>query len=283
MKKFLSLFIFFFSISHAATLSEISEAFDKRAVSDSGFENAKLAAKLGDELGNSEKEKDPEISARSYLISCKANYFLGDYLPVARSDKKLIYQNGYLSCKKAIALLEQTKGMAKKPEWTSLLAESYFMWTANFGRWFEDEGRLDALRYWKNEVKPMLELLAGEMHQEIVAGHGPFRALGWAWFSIPGGRTKAHNYLKEAYEKSLHPTLGVSIYPLNTAFFTQSLIAKGENEEAKKILTDALDVAADPDKMKELEEESFKVYGEHRMPEMLEELSQCREILKGMN
>lgn len=272
----------FISASQAATISEISDYYDKRAVSSEGFENAKTAAKLGEEIALSEADS-PEIAAKGLLFSCKSYYFLGDYLPTGRSEKKLEYQKGYLNCKKAIGLVELSFGKAKKEEWKDLLAELYFMYTANFGRWFEDEGRLDALRYWSKEVKPMLELLAVEMKKEQVFGHGPLRALGRAWFSIPGGRNKAINYLKEAYEKSLHPTLGVSIYPLNTAFYAEALIAKGEEEEAKKILEATLEVAADPKNMEELKEQSFKIYGEYRMPEMIEEIALCREILNGMN
>lgn len=272
----------FLSASHAATISEISDYYDKRAVSSEGFENAKTAAKLGEEMAQSEADS-PEVAARGLLFSCKAYYFLGDYLPADRSVKKLEYQKGYLNCKKAIGLVELSFGKAKKEEWKDLLADLYFMYTANFGRWFEDEGRLDALRYWSKEVKPMLELLAVEMKKETVFGHGPLRALGRAWFSIPGGRNKALNYLKEAYEKSLHPTLRVSIYPLNTAFYAEALIAKGEEDEAKIILEAAINVSADPKNMEELNQQSFKMYGEYRMAEMVEEIALCREILNGMN
>ena len=101
----------------------------------------------------------------------------------------------------------------------------------------------DAFRYWKNEVQPTLELLAGEMKEEHIFGYGPARALGRAWFSIPGGRNKAIHYLKDAYEKSLHPTLKVSIYPLNTAYYVEALIAKGEKEEAKRITGGTIKVA----------------------------------------
>ena len=188
-----------------------------------------------------------------------------------------------MNCKKGIALLELSFGKPKKEEWKDLLADIYFMYTANFGRWFEDEGRLDALRYWKNEVKSMLETLAGEMNKGHVFGHGPLRALGRAWFSIPGGRNRALGYLKDAYEKSLDPNLKVSVYPLNTAFYAEALIAKGEDEEAKNILERALAVAEDPNKLEALKAESFKKYQEYRMPEMIEEIDLCREIYKGMN
>jgi len=282
LNKLFLLILLPISISFAATIEEVSGYFDKRDVSSEGFENARTAVKLADEIVASDANS-PEIAARALLFSCKAYYFLGDYLPTSRSEKKSEYKKGYLNCKKGIGLLELSFGKPKKEEWKNLLADLYFMYTANFGRWFEDEGRLDALRYWSKEVRPILELLAGELKKEQVFGHGPLRALGRAWFSIPGGRNKALNYLKDAYQKSLHPSLGVSIYPLNTAFYAEALISKGEEAEAERILEAAIEVAADSKNMEELKNESFKAYGENRMPEMLEEITLCREILNGMN
>lgn len=282
MNKLFLLILLPISISFAATIKEVSDYFDKRDVSSEGFENARTALELADEIVASETNS-PEIAAMALLFSCKAYYFLGDYLPASRSEKKSEYQKGYLNCKKGIGLLELSFGKPKKEEWKNLLADLYFMYTANFGRWFEDEGRLDALKYWSKEVRPILELLAVDLKKEEIFGHGPLRALGRAWFSIPGGRNKALNYLKEAYQKSLHPSLGVSIYPLNTAFYAEALIAKGEKEEAGRILEAAIEVAADPKNMEELKKESFKAYGENRMPEMVEEIALCQEILNGMN
>ncbi len=282
MKKLFLLILLPISISFAATIQEVSDYFDKRDVSSEGFENARIVVKLADEIVASEADS-PEMAARALLFSCKAFYFLGDYLPANRSEKKSEYQKGYLNCKKGIGLVELSFGKAKKEEWKDLLADLYFMYTANFGRWFEDEGRLDALKYWSKEVRPVLELLAGDFKKEQIFGHGPIRALGRAWFSIPGGRNKALNYLKDAYQKSIHPSLGVSIYPLNTAFYAEALIAKGQEQEAQRILEAAIEVAGDPKNMEELKEQSFKVYGENRMPEMVEEIALCREILNGMN
>lgn len=282
MNRLFLLILLPISISFAASIEEVSDYFDKRDVTSEGFENVRTAVKLANEIVASEADS-PEMASRALLFSCKAYYFLGDYLPTNRSEKKSEYQKGYLDCKKGIALLEHSFGKPKKEEWKNLLADLYFMYTANFGRWFEDEGRLDALRYWSKEVRPILELLAGELKKEHVFGHGPLRALGRAWFSIPGGRNKALNYLKDAYQKSLHPSLGVSIYPLNTAFYAEALIAKGEEAEAERILEAAIEVAADSKNMEELKNESFKTYGENRMPEMLEEITLCREILNGMN
>ncbi|MFI5390406.1 MAG: hypothetical protein ACHQYQ_03510, partial [Bacteriovoracales bacterium] len=168
--RFFLLLTLFIPISYAKIFSEISDAFDKRAVTPEGFENAKLAVKLGEELASSEKDKNPEVAATAYLYSCRANYFLGDYLPVPRSEKKLAYEKGYLSCKKGMELLELSRGKPKKEEWKNLLADLYFMYTGNFGRWFEDEGRFDALRYWKTEVQPILEILAGEMKKDYIFG-----------------------------------------------------------------------------------------------------------------
>ncbi len=282
MKKLFLLILLPISISFAASIQEVSDYFDKRDVSSEGFENARIVVKLADEIVASEADS-PEMAARALLFSCKAFYFLGDYLPANRSEKKSEYQKGYLNCKKGIGLVELSFGKAKKEEWKDLLADLYFMYTANFGRWFEDEGRLDALKYWSKEVRPVLELLAGDFKKEQIFGHGPIRALGRAWFSIPGGRNKALNYLKDAYQKSIHPSLGVSIYPLNTAFYAEALIAKGQEQEAQRILEAAIEVAGDPKNMEELKEQSFKVYGENRMPEMVEEIALCREILNGMN
>ncbi len=273
----------FIPISYAENLNDISDAWDKRGLTPEGFENAQLAVKLGEELASSEKDKNPEVAANAYLFSCKASYFLGDYLPVPRSEKKQIYLKGYLNCKKGMALLELSFGKPKKEEWKNLLADLYFMFIGNFGRWFEDEGRFDAFRYWKDQVQPILELLAGEMKKEHIFGYGPVRGLGRAWFSIPGGRNKAIHYLKDAYEKSLHPTLKVSIYPLNTVYYVEALIAKGEKEEAKRILEATLEVAKDQNNMDQIEQESFKTFNEHRMVEMMEEVELCREIYNGMN
>ena len=282
MKNLNGLFLLFIMVGSSAfgaTIEELNALYDRRSVDTNGFENARLAIKLS--IENANKENSPQIAAAAYLVACKAGFFLGDYLPVSRSEKKDEYKNSYESCQKGIALIEQTKGIAQKREWNKLLGELYFYYTSSFGRWFEDESKLRALEYWKDDVKPLLELLEGEMGQSKIFCQGPERALGRAYFSIPGGRNKALKYLKEAFENSLHSTLKVAVYPLTTAYYAEALIAKGDKEEAKQILEATLQIA-DSGKLEELHNEA-KLCGESRWAETVEEISLCREIYNGLN
>jgi hypothetical protein len=283
MKNLSNAFLLFISIcsaSFGATVEEAKTTYNQRAVNAQGFESARLAAKMGEEIGQNQ-ENSPDISATGYLVACKSLFFLGDYLPVSRSEKKDEYKNSYELCQKGIHLIELSKGNAKKEEWNRILADLYFFYTSSFGRWFEDESKLRALGYWKNDVKPVLELLGGKDSQIQIYGYGPLRALGRAYFSIPGGRNKALNYLKDAYENSLHSTLKVAVYPLTTAYYAEALIAKGDKDEAKQILEATLAVA-DSGKLAELHDEALKLYGEYRWAETVEEINLCREIYNGL-
>ena len=196
MKNLIKVFLAFsVSSSFAFTIDEATTAYNKRAVSAEGFENARLAAKLGIEIG-SDESNSPDISARGYLVACKAMFFLGDYLPVSRTEKKVEYKTSSEYCQKGISLVELSLGKAKKEEWHDLLGDLYFIYTSSFGRWFEDESKLRALNYWKDDVKPLLELLDEKMGLSKMYGHGPSRALGRAYFSIPGGRNRAAKIFK---------------------------------------------------------------------------------------
>jgi len=283
MKNLISVCFLFISIcfaSFGATIEEAKTIYNQRAVNSQGFESARLASKFGIEIGQ-DTQNSPDISAAGYLVACKALFFLGDYLPVSRSEKKEEYKNSYELCQKGIDLVELSKGKAKKEEWTRLLADLYFFYTSSFGRWFEDESKLKALGYWKNDVKPLLELLEEKMGTSAIFGHGPQRALGRAYFSIPGGRNKSLKYLEDSYKNSLHSTLKVAVYPLTTAYYAEALIAKGDKEEARQILEATLEVA-DSGKLEELHNEAFKIYGEYRWAETVEEINLCREIYNGL-
>lgn len=283
MKNLLGAFLLFISFgtpSFGSTVEEAKSLYNQRAVNEQGFSFARSAAKLGSEIGQN-SQNPPEVSAAGYLVACKSLFFLGDYLPASRSEKKEEYKNSYEYCQKGIGLIELSKGNAKKEEWNGLLGELYFFYTSSFGRWFEDESKLRALGYWKDDVKPILELLEGKASQIQIYGYGPLRALGRAYFSIPAGRNKALKYLKEAYDKSLSKTLNVAVYPLTTAYYAEALIAKGDKDEAKKILEETLNVA-DSGKLQELHDEAFKIYGEYRWAETVEEINLCREIYNGL-
>ncbi len=281
MKNLIKVFLAFsMSTSFAFTIDEATTSYNKRAVSPEGFENARLAAKLGVEIG-SDESNSPDISARGYLVACKAMFFLGDYLPVSRTEKKVEYKTSSEYCQKGITLIELSQGKAKKEEWNGLLGDLYFIYTSSFGRWFEDESKFRALAYWKDDVKPLLELLDEKMGLSKIYGQGPSRALGRAYFSIPGGRNKALKFLKDSYDNSLHSTLGVSVYPLTTAYYAEALVAKGDKEEARVILEKTLEVA-DSGKLEELHNEAYKIYGEYRWAETVEEINLCREIYDGL-
>lgn len=283
MKNLIGAFILFICLgnpSFGATVEEAKNLYNQRAVNEQGFSLARSAAKLVSEIGQ-DSHNSPEVAAAGYLVACKSLFFLGDYLPVSRSEKKEEYKSSYEYCQKGIGLIELSKGNAKKDEWNGLLGELYFFYTSSFGRWFEDESKLRALGYWKDDVKPILELLEGKASQTHIYGYGPLRALGRAYFSIPGGRNKALKYLKEAYEKSLSKTFNVAVYPLTTAYYAEALIAKGDKEDARQVLEATLNVA-DSGKLAELHDEAFKTYGEYRWAETVEEINLCREIYNGL-
>jgi hypothetical protein len=267
-------------IVQGATVEEVTAIYNQRAVNPEGFANARKAIEIAEAIGK-QNANAPEIAAAAFFISCKSYFFLGDFQPGPRSEKKQDYQKGYLACKQGIGFIEETRGQAKKPEWNDLLADLYFFYTANLGRWFEDESKFQALKYWRNEVKPLLDLLIEKMGKQAIFAYGPARAMGKAYFEIPGGRPKSLRYLKEAYENTLHKTLKVSVWPLNTAYYAEALIAMGDKVTAKKILEDTIKVA-DTGKVAELHDQGYQEFKEYRMAETVEEINLCREIFNGI-
>ncbi|TDJ06908.1 MAG: hypothetical protein E2O68_04240 [Deltaproteobacteria bacterium] len=267
--------------SFAISIEEVEEQFKQRTMDDSGFESMLDVESMGLEIYNSKNLSDA-VRARGILIACRAKNFRGEYLPVSRSEQKIEFHEGTNHCRNGIKLLEKKLGTPKNPEDGQTLAKLYFWYTTVFGRWFEDESKFSALKYWNSEVKPILESLIDQMEMEKMLGWGPHRALGRAYYSIPAGKSKSLRFMKKAYMKSRSKNHKVSVYPLNTYFYAESLIAKGKMDEARKILEATLTLAEDEEKLRELNAEAEKLYGDYRWFETLHEIELCREVLHSL-
>lgn len=265
----------------SATLGEIQQEFKERTMDQAGFDSMLNVEALGLEIFNNTDLSDRE-RAKGILTACRAKNFRGEYLPASRRERKIEFHEGTKHCKNGIKLLEKDLGEPKNPENNKLLADLYFWYTTVFGRWFEDESKFDALKYWSSEVKPILDSLIEKMEMEKMLGFGPYRALGRAYYSIPAGKSKSLRFMKKAYTKSRSRSLGVSIYPLNTAYYAESLIAKGKDSEARKILEKTIKLAEDESKLRELNEEAEKLFGDYRWFETLHEINLCREVLQSL-
>jgi hypothetical protein len=284
--KILNLFFvlslsFYSFASSAISIDEVEDQFKQRAMDEQGFESMLEIESMGLEIFNSNDLSDNE-RARGILAACRAKNFRGEYLPVSRTERKIEFHEGTQHCRNGIKLLESELGEPKNPENGKVLAELYFWYTTVFGRWFEDESKFDALKYWNTEVKPILESLIEKMEMENMLGWGPYRALGRAYYSIPAGKSKSLRFMKKAYMKSRSKKFKVSVYPLNTAYYAESLIAKGKMDEARKVLEDTLAIAEDEEKLKDLNIEAEKLYGDYRWFETLYEIELCREVLNSL-
>ncbi|RLA63625.1 MAG: hypothetical protein DRQ88_00215 [Epsilonproteobacteria bacterium] len=272
---------FYSFATFGVSVQDIEQEFKQRSMDDAGFESMLNLEAMGLEIFNSEDLSD-QIRARGALTACRAKNFRGEYLPVSRAERKIEFHEGSQHCKKGIKLLEQDLGEPKNSEDREVLADLYFWYTTVFGRWFEDESKFSALKYWKNEVKPILESLIEQMEMGKMLGWGPYRALGRAYYSIPAGKSKSLRFMKKAYMKSRSKTFKVSVYPLNTVYYAESLIAKGKAEEAKVILEKTLTLAEDEEKLRALNAEAEKLYGDYRWFETLHEIEMCREVLQSL-
>jgi len=278
---FVSTLSFYSFASFGVSINEVEENFKQRTMEDEGFEKILEVVTQGTEIFNDESL--PEVvRAKGIMFACRAKNFRGEYLPAPRSERKIEFWEGAQLCKKGIRLLEQELGVPKNPEDSETLAELYFWHTTVFGRWFEDERKLDALKYWKTEIKPTLMALIDIMGMGDLYGMGPFRALGRAYYSIPASKKKSLKFMKKAYMKSRSKVFKVSVYPLNTAYYAESLIARGKDDEAREVLEATLEIADDEEALKQLNEEAEILYGDYRWPETLYEIDMCREVLQSL-
>ena len=120
------------------------------------------------------------------------------------------------------------------------------------------------------------------MNMEDIVGFGPYRALGRAFYFVPGGKRKSKKYLTKAYDESLSSTFGIPLYPLNTAYYAELLISRNEVNKARKILEKTLEVAKDEKNLKALNAEAEELYGDYRWFETLHEIELCREVLQSL-
>ena len=169
----------------------------------------------------------------------------------------------------AQALNQAAEAKAVNPN----LAEAYFWYAANLGRWAEANGILASLKR-KKELIENTEAVYDRETQDAKPGEdyedrGADRILGRLYFKLPGfaggSQEKALRYLSVAYEKGRQ-------YALNVVYYAETLYAGGaaDKDRARQILDELL--SHDP-----------AAYHPNRVPETLEEFDMARKLRSEMN
>lgn len=264
MKSFLmGLLLTVFSVSNAlANFQTAEELFKARG---ENVQNAVKAYELYKDMATTESNEDTK--AQTFWLASQAIYYVGSKA-TDNSDRKNYHQLGMDVASKSIALLESkisTLNAAQK----EVLANGYFWYGANLGKWGEANGVASSLGRWPELQETMKKIIALKMSH--IQDYGAFRILGRAFYKLPfplGSNKKALTYLEKAFEETKNGN-DVSINGLNTVFYANVLIAEGQQSKAKTILSAF--IAKDA--------ETFNV---DRIPETKDEQAEAKELLKNL-
>jgi tetratricopeptide (TPR) repeat protein len=273
----ISLFIIMPFAYGNTTFESALALFQQRSYEDEGIAKAKSAAKQFKTLFN-QATLNHKI-AKYALYYTKAQFFIGERTtnPFFKRNE---YKEGFNIAQKGIELLEKKLGIAKKPEYTEILAKLYFWHSTALGRWGESVGLMKSLSKWPR-IKKRLKACK-RMGYENIVGHGVNRYLGRAAYLMPspfGNKYIAKIKLLNAYKKTMHPTLLVSSFTLNNIYYAELLNSIGERQKAIEILNRLIQVA-DEGKVEELHDYYYKKYHDDRLSETYNEIEQARELLK---
>lgn len=285
--RILSLFLISLLISpigfsnDAVSFENALSIFNQRDSSEEGMEKARTASKIYLELFNTLTA--PEKKAEAGLHYCIAQFFLGERT-VDQDIKRSEFKLGFELADKAIDLIQKGRrkrpGKVKKKAWAKLLAKLYYWQPATVGRWGESVGASKVLFKW-GLMRKRLKAIK-KLKFEGVVGYGADRFLGRALYEMPGAfgdKEGAVRTLERAHNKTLHPELKISVFPLGDIYLADAYIAVGQSQEAKELLErmdDVLSVEGNPEILNNYYIEKF---GGHRLVEIIEELSLAKERL----
>lgn len=243
----------------AQTIEEAKDLFAKRG---EDVENAKKAAKMYVKLA--EKAEAKLDQTKLYNDAALSFYYVGTQMKDA--GKKMEFFNEGIGA--AILATEAIEDTAATHEEKEQLAISYYRYGSNLGKWAEANGVASSLSKWKN-LKNTMEYIIS-MGFEAIEAYGPSRILGRAYYKLPsplGSKSKSRYYLSQAFDNTLKGD--ISVNGLNNLFYADLLIATGEADVAKKILTSFVAVDA-------------TTFNLERIPETKQEIEEAKTKLKDL-
>ncbi len=262
MRLISSLFLLVFSLSAFSNTQTAEELYKARG---ENTQNAFKAYEIYVKMAQSESNKD--VKAEDFWHASQAVYYVGSKA-VDNAEKKKFHQLGYEVAAKAVALLEGQLATLN-PAQKETLANSYYFYGANLGKWGEANGIASSLGRWPELQETMKKVIALKMAH--VQDYGAYRILGRAFYKLPfplGSNKKALKYLETAFDETKNGH-DISHHGLNIIYYANVLIAEDNKALAKTILTSF--VSKDP-----------MTFNVERIPETKDELIEAKEILKGL-
>lgn len=225
-----------FSFAASANYQTAEELYKLRG---ENVQNAFKAYELYLDMAKTEPSED--LKAQNYWLAGQAVFFVGEAAK-DNSEKKKYHTMGFEAAAKGVALLE--------PKWDSLsesqkeiLANSYYWYGGNLGKWGEANGIASSLGRWPELQNNMKNIIALKMQH--IQDFGAFRILARAFYKLPfplGSNKKAYNYIEKACEETKHPKYGISRNSLNVLYYAQIMIATGYADDAEKMLKTLVDI-----------------------------------------
>lgn len=247
----------------AISVEEAEVLFEKRGES---LDNATKASEIYLNLA----KEETDLVLKGSLLS-KASDAI--YYVAARqgSDKAKEegHKRGYEVAESAISTIESTGD--QKDETLVILAEAYYNYGANLGKWGEAKGVATSLGQWPT-LRAKMEHIINNLKKPAVRHFGAHRILGRAYYKIPGmlggSDKKSEKYLEKAYNGTLNAE-GISTHGLNTLYYAETLHKLGNTAKAKDILKKFIDFvdAHGADKLEP-----------NRIPETNEELKEIKNL-----
>jgi hypothetical protein len=247
------------SFASFADMQTAEDLFKARGVK---TENAYKAYELYFQMAQGEANKD--LQAEKYWLASQAVYYVGSKA-TDNSDQKKFHQQGFEVAAKGVALLEKVASLNDVQKET--LANAYYFYGANLGKWGEANGIASSLGRWPELQETMKKIIALKMNH--IQDYGAFRILGRAMYKLPfplGSNKKSLKFLETAFNETKNGQ-DISHNGLNVVFYANVLIAEDDNATAKAILSSLVNKNA-------------QTYNPDRVPETLVEQEEAKELLK---
>ncbi|MFN8369714.1 MAG: hypothetical protein U0T83_03710 [Bacteriovoracaceae bacterium] len=245
----------------AASVNEAATLYTNRVLD---VNNSLKSADMYGELAAAETDSLKKVQLLNK--QSEAIYFYGQNASIDNDLKISMHDKGAAVAQGGIDLLAAGPGVSKNPAFDEALAESYYFWGANKGKWAEARGIASSLSQWPNLKEAMENII--KLKKVQVQDFGAFRILGRAYYKLPwplGDKELSLKYLKTANTKTAVAEGDISINSTNVVYYADILIAKGLIAEAKQVLSGLI---AKNDN-----------YNPRRVPETIKDKKEAQNIL----
>jgi hypothetical protein len=258
------------------SIEDAHKTFRSRGTSGAALEKANTAADMYGQLYKEALELgvDDNYLAELKLFQSASSYYYAEHT-TDLEKKKTGHRQGWDQALEAVKVLTVNgkPTSPKLPENTRTLARAHYWTGANMGKWGLANGILNSLRQWPElrETMGHIETLGAK----DVESYGANRILGWAYFKLPfplGDKSKSLELLSEAAKKTTDAAFGITNHSTNLLYLAQILIARGDEAQAKELLTKFVAVGKD--------EATLAKYNDERIPETKEEIEEAKKILE---